>query len=773
MSKAITSRLIMEVIDRVSGPARAISRSISGIGGAIRNSGGAQAPFADRLTSAIERNNAALDTVRGRLFDAVAGYYALSTAIGAPLRTAADFETQLEDIGQKAGIAVDRLPALGEKIKGVARETNAAASDIARSIDALVGRGADIDTALAAANPIGRAAAAYRASTEDLAAAAYSAVTNLAVPADQIGGSMDAMAYAGKQGAFELRDMARYFPSIGAAYQALGQDGVDAVADLSAALQVVRTGTGDSSTAATNLLNVLQKMRSPATVRAFRRMGVDLEKSLAGAAERGLTPIEAIAEITAKTLNGDLSKIGYLFEDAQAQAGIRSLIQGMEDFKRIRAEAMGADGTVDRDFERRIGTAQGAIDRWKASVERLQLSFATGLLPVLNQILDAIIPVLDRIGAFIAANSELSGAIAQVVGGLVLLKSVFAGLRFVGLLGKGGALQLAALALGGVGAAATTAAEQVEASVARQNAALARLRFAGITSGIMAALSFAKLPDTAEELKRFQAANRKFMEDGLRTVPVIGDLMKGYERLFQKINGARAPSANEQAREAELHRAIATLEGFDPASVDRGRLEKRHGELTAKLAELQSALENGRNPFAFDPEMQRVAAELREVEAQIAASGDRAKDLQGALAAVGITDVSPTVDPASIDRALDKARQLLSALERTRTVIGGGSESAGGRFGGGRAKGGPISRGGSYLVGEEGPELITASRSGYVNPTGSRGAGSGVTVTNHFTLNVSGRDDAKTIAERVAWMMEERAQKFYRGIQADVGVYVY
>ena len=38
---------------------------------------------------------------------------------------------------------------------------------------------------------------------------------------------------------------------------------------------------------------------------------------------------------------------------------------------------------------------------------------------------------------------------------------------------------------------------------------------------------------------------------------------------------------------------------------------------------------------------------------------------------------------------------------------------------GARAGGGPVSRDGTYLVGEEGPELVTPSRSGFVNTFGA------------------------------------------------------
>ncbi|QND42883.1 phage tail tape measure protein [Rhizobium leguminosarum bv. viciae] len=336
----LTSTLIVRLLDQVT--KLSAIRLSSALLGLNRAANAASGTFGVRLGAAIQKNNAALADARGGLVDAVAGFYALKTAIGAPLKAAADFETALEDIGQKADIPQERLGALGERIKQIGRDTNQAATEVGKAVDSLLGRGASEDVALAAAGPISKAAFAYRAATDDLAAASWSAVDNLKVPADQIATAIDMMAQAGKDGAFELKDMAQYFPALGAAYQGLGQEGTSAVADLAAALQIVRKGAGDSASAATNLGNVLQKVYAPQTVKAFKEAGVDLRKEMAKAAKDGQTPIEAIANITNKALGGDLSKLGDLFQDAQVQQGMRALIQNMEEYRKVRADAMKA-----------------------------------------------------------------------------------------------------------------------------------------------------------------------------------------------------------------------------------------------------------------------------------------------------------------------------------------------------------------------------------------------------------------------------------------------
>ena len=55
------------------------------------------------------------------------------------------------------------------------------------------------------------------------------------------------------------------------------------------------------------------------------------------------------------------------------------------------------------------------------------------------------------------------------------------------------------------------------------------------------------------------------------------------------------------------------------------------------------------------------------------------------------------------------------------------------RFRGARAAGGPVAPGGSYLVGERGPELFTPTSSGNITPNGAMGG-------NTITVNVNGGD---------------------------------
>jgi hypothetical protein len=90
---------------------------------------------------------------------------------------------------------------------------------------------------------------------------------------------------------------------------------------------------------------------------------------------------------------------------------------------------------------------------------------------------------------------------------------------------------------------------------------------------------------------------------------------------------------------------------------------------------------------------------------------------------------------------LDRAVTLIDKIGRG---VNTGIEER--RFGGARALGGPVAPGGSYLVGERGPELFTPGTSGMITPNNALGGGTSITV------NVNGGDPNAVVAALRTYM---------------------
>lgn len=411
----------------------------------------ATADHAQRFSAARDRFQKGMGVATGM---AAGGFSAMETGrtILRPLTAAGgnamDHESGMTDIAQKADLSRDAARKMGDTVLQIASAANQLPEAIRAGIDTLSGFGLDPRQALQMMQPIGRAATAYKADIADLSAAAFAANDNLKVPVAETAKVIDIMSAAGKAGAFEIKDMASHFPALTAASQALGQHGTAAVADLAAALQIARKGAGSSDQAATNVANLLQKINSPATVRAFKKnFGVDLPGALKKLYAEGKTPIEAIAELASKTVGGDLSKLGYIFEDAQVQGALRPLIQNLEEYRRIRAEAGAAGGTTDADFAERMKDAAEQSRQYNVEMESLSITVGTLVLP-------AAIKLAQKVGGAAKSFSAWARANPGFAKGLALTAGILGALFVV--LG-GGAIAVAGLVVPfmALGAAAT------------------------------------------------------------------------------------------------------------------------------------------------------------------------------------------------------------------------------------------------------------------------------------------------------------------------------
>lgn len=726
----LTSKLIVQLIDRATGPARAIAAGVN------------------RLTAMQSRNAAALATAQSQMFGAAAVAYGLAKAIGAPVNAAVDFETKLEDIGQKINAPVSDLPKLGEELRAVARQTTQTASQMAEGMDVLAGMGASREDALGLLPAIGRAATAYNAEVSDLSQAGYTALDNLKVPANQFAGALDAMAQAGKEGAFELKDMAKYFPKLGAGYQALGQTGVPAVADLSAALQIVRKGTGDSASAATNLSNILQKINSPLTRKNFAKMGVNLTKEMKRAAKAGMTPIEAIAALTNKVLKGDLSRLGDLFNDAQVQEGLRPLIQNIEEYRRIRKEALAAQGVVEQDYQRRLKTGASAIQRFRIALEGINLAIGAALLPGLTDLADAIVPLMNRMATFAEKHPAVTRAVVATAAGLI-------GLRIAGIAAKFGLLWM----WGGALVIAKGAMLGLAGAIRLVTSATKLLRLAVIGTGIGAVLVAI-------------GAAGMFIYNNWKKLPLF------FESFKRSLMENLGPGAGETGKWL-IDKALEAYKRFDnlTGTLDDGtwrRWGAAAGEASASIVNYLTNLASQMKPVVDEIINVWKQGDWAGLGAYIGSA-----IWQGIKSNIGNLFSFLWNGPAG-GNPIGKA---LTGMKNGPNGDPGADPNRPSVPISKRAAGGPVRSGGTYLVGERGPELFRAATSGHITNTldtvraikaqalagAARG---GVTNVGGISINVSAApgQSPEAIASAVERKLSEKLAALSRGAFSD-GVY--
>ena len=363
----------------------------------------------------------------------VFGGAALATPFILAGRAAMDFSSGMVDIQQKAGLTNRETEQMAGNILAMARAAHQLPESMRSGVDVLAGMGLDPRQAIQMIGPIGRLGTAFKVDIADGSNAAFANLNNLKIGLLDTARALDIMAAGANVGGFEVKDMAQYFPALTAQAQALGQKGLGAVADLTAALEIARRATGDAQSAAVNIQDLLAKINSRETIMRFKKdFGVDLPAAMKAAYAQGKTPLEAIAELVNKLTKGDLSKIPQLFSNQEAAGGLRALIQNMNDYRAIRAQlANTSDGTVNKAFAQR--EARDASIAWKSfmgSVSTLAITLGTTVLPAATQFLGMVNSIMGAVGRWAQANPNLASGLTTLVAGSIAAKIGFGVLQY-------------------------------------------------------------------------------------------------------------------------------------------------------------------------------------------------------------------------------------------------------------------------------------------------------------------------------------------------------
>ena len=394
----------------------------------------------DKLQREIKNTSDMLDklgqnmTKVGGALTLAGGGLAYKLGITEAIPEAFQMEHRLRELGNVGQLSAKQLEDMDKRLASISRYTNQMRPEIAEGLNVLVASGIDPTKALDYMNVIGRTATGEQAVIEDIARTAFSVTDNLKVPISDLGKSMDILAMSGKEGRFELKDMAAAFPSLTAGAAMLGMKGTPAVASLGAALQVAMKGAGEASEAANNLENFIQKVTSPLAVKNFEEVfGVNLKQVLLDAAAQGRDPILEVIEMMNELSGGDVFKVSEVFQDKQVLNFIKPMMQNLDEYKRIKASALSAEGVVDSDFEHMMETTNEQFKLLKINMKEL-------VFPHLHEPIQKINELLTKINNNPLLQKGLFGAIIGTIGLGILLTTLGTATiiigKFVGMYGK-------------------------------------------------------------------------------------------------------------------------------------------------------------------------------------------------------------------------------------------------------------------------------------------------------------------------------------------------
>lgn len=288
--------------------------------------------------------------------------------------------------------------------------------------------------------------------------------------------------FAGQQGGFEIRDMAKHLPSQMAMAKAAGLSGEAGFAKLAALNQAAVVTAGTRDEAGNNVVNLLQKIGPGAqdTIKDFNKLGVNLPKQLAEGRMRGQDALDVVGDLLMQQLGKDKNfqavqrqlagakddserrsalesvsniaqgtVVGKVFQDRQALMALYGFMQNRERVDSITRGALANPDAAERNFELVSSTSSYKAQQVKNEAEIAQTQSISKLTPAIDMLADKTAALIREYPGLTTAVAAATTALIALAGSAAAAALMNGGkLGGLGIGAGGGAL------LGGLGTAA-------------------------------------------------------------------------------------------------------------------------------------------------------------------------------------------------------------------------------------------------------------------------------------------------------------------------------
>jgi len=470
----LTSQLVIELLDRVTSPARRAANALAGISNTVRETNGQPITFGDRLNAAITRNNRALADARGGLVDAVASFYALRSAIGAPIQAASDFESAMADVAKVVDFPSPAAFAqFQQDLFALSRDIPIAVTGLA-DIAAAAGQagiaGQDLIRFTDAAARIG---VAFDISAEQAGGSMANLMTALGLTIDETVLLADAMNHLSNSQASSAADILDVVQRVGAQATMFGFTAEETAAFASAML----AAGAQSEVAATSFRNMGAALtRGSAATKAQRaalqELGLDAEETARSMQENAVeTTIDVLRRIGQLPAEQRAAISSQLFgNEARALGPLLTNLGLVEDTLGMVGDRATYAGSAFAEFAVRNNTFQANMQRFQNVLTELQINIGNALMPAITQLAEAVTPLITRLADLANAYPEVTLAVVGATAAVIAFKGAMAALRFAGLLGRGGVLSLIAAGYNSIGRAAIGARTAASSMIGLQSA---------------------------------------------------------------------------------------------------------------------------------------------------------------------------------------------------------------------------------------------------------------------------------------------------------------
>lgn len=367
----------------------------------------------------------------------------------------ASFEAQLRGISVAHGISSEQEKLMGQKLRQSSQQVNQKPDALLGSAGQLLAYGMSPDQATDVAAVLGKTSTASGAALSDLTALSVTLddVFNLK-GAKALEESFSRMLAGTKQG-FSMASMTQYATALAPGFTAMGATGNQALSQLVSSLSATKGADTEANTAA-RLESFMNSVGRTDIADSYYNAGVDYNASLKSYMKGGYSQYDAAVQISNRFIDSKGSQFQQLWDKASKAGNVdaqQSLMQryGLQEVFRTpeavnhamsmkqnwhsyqvnqqRMNSPTAAQTLEIDFARQNDTLTGRWNQMTTSVMNIALNVGEALVPVLVSLSDILIPILDQLVTWTAANPELVRGIVMAVAGFFAFRMALSGAK--------------------------------------------------------------------------------------------------------------------------------------------------------------------------------------------------------------------------------------------------------------------------------------------------------------------------------------------------------
>ena len=526
-------------IQRENAKLAAMENQLRGVEKALKDVGrenswaGKMDKLGDTFKSGGEKLRAMGDAMKPVSTALTAGF-ALST------KKAIDFESQMNTT---KSLLADTIPTadelnsttqkLGESSKGWAKQYGISTSSINEGMQEIIKKGFDANQTIAAMPAILDAAKASGDDFNVVMNASTNILRQFGLEAKDTNRVTDSLTYVANKTSAGFSDMGLAMEYIGPVAHSLGMS----IEETSAAIGLLSDNGIAGEKAGTALRGALSKLLKPSksNAAAMKELGFTVEEFQSGALKLP-DIIDRIKESTKGWTDAEKSSAIARAFGVEAQTGMNALInQGGDALRNLTKETENARGYTKKLADELSKSSKNGVERFKSSLEVLQINIGQKLLPLLT-------PLLEKANEFIEWLDKAPESTQKLVlgfGGFLalgypLLNMLGNGSTGLGYLFKGGSkvadLFSKGLSLGKAGKEAAELGTQVAETAGKTG--LLKTALAGLTSpvGLLVGGTVLLAGSLAYLANEKDKARIKAEEFG----SALDDVQRGELRNFQK-----------------------------------------------------------------------------------------------------------------------------------------------------------------------------------------------------------------------------------------------